>query len=343
MTTMEPTADPGRAPLAAPHPEMRKLSAWHRFVRWDLSSVVAALCIIGGLLAVAIPAFHSAYNLRALAFTVSITGIVALAQLCALSIGQLNLTLTAVGAGAGIFAGFLMQVAGVPFPLAVLAGLLLGVAAGGLQGVIIVALGINPFIVTLALAATYLGAMLGLTKGASFNQLPPLFVALGRATLLGVPVLPLITLLVAILVAVLFDRTVTGRRLLATGASPRAARMSAIPTGAIVLFAHVASGFLAALAGLLLVTRLGSAQPSLGSEWLLPSFAAPVLGGTLLTGGKVRVFGTILGAVLLAVIANGLVLLGVSAYWYQSLLGVVLLLALALDKGRQTYVLRNQL
>jgi ribose transport system permease protein len=93
----------------------------------------------------------------------------------------------------------------------------------------------------------------------------------------------------------------------------------------------------------MLVARLGSAQPSLGAEWLLPSFAAPVLGGTLLTGGKVSVAGTVLGALLLAVIANGLVLFGVSAYWYQTLLGIVLLAALAVDRSRQTYVLRHQL
>lgn len=335
-------ADPAAAPLGK-STEAPGLSAWHRFVRWDLSSVVGALLLLCAVLAVLMPAFLSPYNLKALAFTVSVTGVVALAQLCALSVGQLNLTLTAVGAGAGLFAGFLMQVLGVPFPLAVLAGLLLGVLAGGLQGLVITVLGINPFIASLALAATYLGAMLGLTKGASFNQLPPTFVWLGRATILGIPVLPILTLLIAVLVAILFHRTATGRRLLATGANPRAAKMSAIPTGSIVLFAHIASGFLAALAGLMLVTRLASAQPSLGSEWLLPSFAAPVLGGTLLTGGKVRILGTILGAMLLAVIANGLVLLGVSAYWYQSLLGIVLLAALALDKGRQSYVFRNQL
>jgi ribose transport system permease protein len=93
----------------------------------------------------------------------------------------------------------------------------------------------------------------------------------------------------------------------------------------------------------MLVARLGSAQPSLGSEWLLPSFAAPVLGGTLLTGGRVMISGTYLGALLLAVIANGLVLFGVSAYWYQTLLGIVLLAALTMDRGRQSYVLRHQL
>jgi ribose transport system permease protein len=93
----------------------------------------------------------------------------------------------------------------------------------------------------------------------------------------------------------------------------------------------------------MLVSRLSSAQPSLGSEWLLPSFAAPVLGGTLLTGGRVLVAGTYFGALLLAVIANGLVLLGVSAYWYQTLLGIVLLAALAVERGRQSYVIHNRL
>lgn len=334
--------DPDAAPAALPG-GLKRTSVWNRYVRWDLSSSLTALVLICAILAIAVPPFRSAYNLNALAFTVAVTGVVGLAQLCALSVGQFNLALTAIGASAGIFAGFLMQVAGVPFPIAVFGGLLLGAAAGGVQGLIITGLGINPFIVSLALASTYMGAMLGLTKGTSFNQLPPMFIAIGRATLLGLPVLPMLTLVVAVLVALLFHRTTTGRRLLATGASQRAAFMSAVPTSRVILLAHVISGLLAAFAGLMLVTRLGSAQPSLGAEWLLPSFAAPVLGGTLLTGGKVRILGTLFGAILLAVIANGLVLFGVSAYWYQSLLGLVLLLALALDKGRMSYVLRHQL
>ena len=119
--------------------------------------------------------------------------------------------------------------------------------------------------------------------------------------------------------------------------------MSGVATNRVIVAAHVLSGGLAGVAAVMLVARLGSAQPSLGAEWLLPSFAAPVLGGTLLTGGRVLVGGTYLGALLLAVIANGLVLFGVSAYWYQSLLGIVLLAALAVDRGRQSYVLRNQL
>lgn len=338
------TVTPG-TPVAAAETGGASLArrVWHGFVRWDLASVAAALAVIFVVLSTAVPAFHSAYNLRSLSFTVAVTGVVALAQLAVLSVGQFNLALTAMGAMVGLAAGWLMQIAGLPWELAAILGILFGCLSGAVQGLVIVRTGINPFIVSLALAAAYFGAMLGLSRGTSYNQLPPAFVALGRLSLFGVPVLLLISLAVAIAVALLFQRTVSGRWLLATGANPRTAMMSGVATNRMIVTAHVLSGGLAAVAAIMLVARLGSAQPSLGSEWLLPSFAAPVLGGTLLTGGRVLVAGTYLGALLLAVIANGLVLFGVSAYWYQTLLGIVLLTALALERGRQSYVVRNQL
>jgi ribose transport system permease protein len=339
MTAGTPVVEgPGSRKGAAPG-----LRLWHRFVRWDLASVSIALMLICGALLAVVPAFRSAYNLRALGFTIAVTGVVALAQVCVLSVGQFNLALTAIGAMVGLFSGWLMQVAGLPYGIAIVVGILAGCFAGALQGAIIVRVGINPFIVSLALAAAFFGAMLGLTRGTSYNRLPPEFVALGRASLLGVPLLLVVSLVVAAAATVLFQRTPRGRQLLATGANARTALMSGIATSRMIVIAHVLSGGLAAVAAVMLVARLGSAQPSLGSEWLLPSFAAPVLGGTLLTGGRVLVAGTYLGALLLAVIANGLVLFGVSAYWYQTLLGIVLLAALAVDRGRQTYVLRNQL
>jgi ribose transport system permease protein len=338
--TAEPevSAEPA---AGSPQPIARRL--WHGFVRWDLASVTLALVVICGTLVIGAPAFHSAYNLRALGFTIAVTGVVALAQVSVLSVGQFNLALTAIGAISGLTAGWLMQVAGLPWGVAVVLAVGFGALTGGVQGAIIVRTGINPFIVSLALAAAYFGAMLGLTRGTSFNKLPASFVALGRLNVLGVPVLLVFSLAVAIAVTVLFQRTVGGRKLLATGANMRTALMSGIATDRMIVAAHTLSGGLAGVAAVMLVARLGSAQPSLGSEWLLPSFAAPVLGGTLLTGGRVLVAGTYLGALLLAVIANGLVLFGVSAYWYQTLLGIVLLAALAIDRGRQSYVLRHQL
>jgi len=242
-----------------------------------------------------------------------------------------------------LLAGWLMQVVGLPWGLAAVLAIAFGALAGGAQGALIVRSRINPFIVSLALAAAYMGLMLGLSRGASFNQLPPAFVALGRANIFGLPGLLVFSLVVAAAILVLFQRTVSGRWLLATGANLRTALISGVATDRMIVAAHMLSGALAGVAAVMLVARLGSAQPSLGSEWLLPSFAAPVLGGTLLTGGRVLVVGTYLGALLLAVIANGLVLFGVSAYWYQTLLGIVLLIALAVERSRQSYVVRHQL
>jgi ribose transport system permease protein len=312
-------------------------------VRWDLGSVtltVGAICLA---LAVTEPAFRSAYNLRALGFTVAVTGVVALSQVSVLSVGQFNLALTAMGAMIGLLSGWMMQDLGVPYPVAIALGIAFGCLCGALQGIIIVWTGINPFIVSLALAATIFGAMLGLSQGASFNRLPAGFVALGRASVFDVPLLLVVSLIIAALATTFFRNSVKGRELLAIGANPRTALMSGIATNRMIMGAHALSGGLAAVAAVMLVARLGSAQPSLGSEWLLPSFAAPVLGGTLLTGGRVLVVGAYLGALLLAIIANGLILLGVSAYWYQTLLGIVLLAALALERARQSYLLRNRL
>ena len=333
---------PGETDSRRAYPLMA-LRVWRAFARWDLASVSIALVVICGALALSMPAFRSAYNLRALGFTIAVTGVVALAQVSVLSVGQFNLALTAMGAMIGLLTGWLMQVVGLPYGVAISAGVVAGCLTGALQGTIIVRTGINPFIVSLALAAAYFGMMLGLSRGTSYNKLPSSFVALGRASVLGIPLLLVVSVVVAIAVTLLFQRTVSGRQLLATGASTRAALMSGIATDRMIVTAHVLSGGLAAVAAIMLVARLGSAQPSLGSEWLLPSFAAPVLGGTLLTGGRVLVTGTYLGALLLAIIANGLVLFGVSAYWYQTLLGIVLLAALAIERGRQSYVIRNQL
>ena len=113
-------------------------SLWHRFVRWDLASVSIALALICGVLLVLVPAFRSAYNLRALGFTIAVTGVVALAQVCVLSVGQFNLALTAMGAMIGLLTGWMMQDLGLAYPLAIALGIAFGCLTGGLQGAIIV-------------------------------------------------------------------------------------------------------------------------------------------------------------------------------------------------------------
>jgi ribose transport system permease protein len=125
---------------------------------------------------------------------------------------------------------------------------------------------------------------------------------------------------------------------LATGANPLAARFSAIPVDRTVVSAHVLSAALGGVAAILQVSRLAVGSPAVGQDWLLPSFAASVLGGTLLGGGKVSVIGTVLGAALLAMVANALVLFGVNQYWYQAGLGLIILGAVGVDQLRQRLI-----
>jgi ribose transport system permease protein len=135
--------------------------------------------------------------------------------------------------------------------------------------------------------------------------------------------------------------------MLAAGANPRAAEVSGVRTGRMFIACHALTGALAALAGLMVTARTGAAVPSmagqLGQDWLLPAFLAPVLGGTLLSGGRVAVFGTLLGAAFVNVITSGLLQLRIGEFWIQACLGLILLAAVLADRGRHVILRRRGL
>jgi ribose transport system permease protein len=231
-----------------------------------------------------------------------------------------------------------MEDFGVPVAISILVGLLLGTAAGVIQGALIVKTGINPFVITLSLYSVYLGGVTAVTKAKFYSHMPQSFNEIGIVTILDVPLLFIVALVIGTILWIVTARTALGRQLLATGANPAAASFSGIPTDRVIMTAHGTSGCLAAAAGILLASRLGSAQISIGNDWMLVSFAAPVLGGTILSGGKVSVIGTIFGAMLMSLITNALVLTGVSYFWFQSFLGAILLAAFAIDRARLAYI-----
>jgi ribose transport system permease protein len=191
------------------------------------------------------------------------------------------------------------------------------------------------------------GLVFILTKAEAYRDLPKAYTAFGKARWLDVGWLelsPLFFIAIAATAAIylLYRGTVLGRRMLATGANERAARLSGVPVARVVQVAHALSGLLASLAGVMLVSRLGSALPAIGDDWLLPSFAAPIVGGTLLSGGAVSVVGTLLGAVLIESVSVGLTLLNVPSFWIQLFVGLVLLLAVLLDRARTVAVARGR-
>jgi ribose transport system permease protein len=211
----------------------------------------------------------------------------------------------------------------------------------------VIVLRVHSFVVTLASMSIVFGAMILLTQAQAWNALPAGFVDLAKVRYGGfVSGLLIVTLVAALLLGWLFHHTVLGREILAAGANERAARLSGVPVARTILVCHALSGALAAVAGLMLTARNGAALPSmagqLGMDWLLPAFLAPVLGGTLLTGGAVSVTGTILGAALVTVLTNGLLQLQVGEFWVQAVLGVILLLAVGLDRLRAHLVARRR-
>jgi ribose transport system permease protein len=203
-----------------------------------------------------------------------------------------------------------------------------------LNGWLTVRTGINGFVVTLATASAFTGINLGLTKAVPFYDLPADFVAFGNGRIGAFPLLMIVPIIVTALLAIFLTRTIKGRHLLAVGGNSNAAELSGISVSRTVMLAHCLSGLIAAIAGVLAVAQLGSAQPTIGSDWLIISFAAPIIGGASLSGGAVSITGTVIAVVLIGLIQNAMVLLAVDPYWVTFLLGALILAAVWINRIR---------
>jgi ribose transport system permease protein len=302
--------------------------------------IVAVLWIVFSALA---RGFMSPFSLNSLGRSVAVDVVVGFAQMVVLATGGMNLSVGAIGVSSIMFVGYLLQVLGLPIPVAIIATLAFGGALGWLNGFAIVRTGVNSFIITLGSSSLFSGGMLILTKGAPFNELPPELGLFGRSGVGPVPSLAVIALLIGVMLFVLFRWTVLGRRILSVGANARAAEASGIPVGKTIIAVHVLSGVLAGAAALMLVAHLSAAMASVaGDDWLLPSFLSPVIGGTALSGGAVSVVGTILGALLVATMRSGLLVLQVGNFWLQLFLGILLLAAIMVERLRFVLTQREQ-
>ncbi len=304
------------------------------------------LAILALLLVVAFasltPSFISRPNIFLVQRGLAVDLIVAFSQLLVLAVGGINIAVGATGVAAAMVGGWGMQSAALPIGVAIALALAAGAAIGAAAGLVVVRARINSFIATLTLASIVFGATVLATKATGFNRLPPAFVDFGRERLAGGYLTPLflVALLVAAATSLLLHFSVLGRAILLTGANPRVAHASGVRTGWIVVFCQAAGGFLAAVAGVVLMLRNGAAIPSmagnLGEEWLLPSFIIPILGGTSMFGGKVSISGCFAAALLIAVIRSGLLMSGVSDFSVEMCFGAVLLVAVIVSRYAAT-------
>mgnify|MGYP001548966056 CR=1 FL=1 len=301
-------------------------------VEW--SGLLVAIVIGSLALAFVSPNFLTEFNIYVMLRSFCVGLLVGFAQMVTLGVGQMNIAVGAIGGLVAICFGGMMEVWGLPIAAAVPLALLIGIVAGAINGLLTVRTGINGFIITLATASAFTGINFGITKSIPFYKMPPALVAFGEQHLFAFPYLLIAPLIVAAVLWLVFARTVPGRQLLAFGGNAQAAELSGISRERVIVLAHVLSGLLAAIAAVLAVAQLGSAQPSIGSDWLLLSFAAPIIGGAALTGGSISVVGTIFAVVLIALIENGMVLVNVDPYWVEFLLGALILAAVWLNRWR---------
>jgi ribose transport system permease protein len=309
------------------------LTRWAR-TDWfgPLAIILAAVAVIGTLK----PAFLTPFNIQVLLSAVAVNAVIALSQMIIIGIGQMNLAVGAIGGLAAISFAGMMQVWGLPPVVAAAAGLGIGLLAGLFNGIAIAWTGISAFVITLASLAMFKGLNLGITRAQPFYDIPESVKAFGNTSLGGIlPWLVLPTAIVVVAVWVLLNRLPVGRAILAAGGNPTAAELSGLSLKGATIWAHAISGVLAAMAGLMLVARLQLGQPSIGDDWLILSFAAPVIGGAVLAGGHVSVAGTVLGVVIVAVITQALVLFEIDPFVVQIVLGGLILWAVGVNRLRE--------
>jgi ribose transport system permease protein len=302
-----------------------------------------AALILFAVLSIASDSFLTPYNMYTTGRTLSLYAFVGLAQGIVLVVGDMNLSVGAIGGLATITAGYLMDIQGFGGTIAVIAALVVGIACGLINGVITAKFGINAFIVTLATSFVFTGINFGFTQGYSFVNIPLSFTTLGKGKVFGIPFILIFTILAFIVLFLFFKFTIMGRRILAVGENLEAAKFSGINSSNIKILSHALSGFIAALAAVLYVSRMGTAPPVTGQDWLIVSFAVAILGGTSLNGGLITAFGVVMGAAIMVMIKNGLVMLGTNVYWEQTYLGLLILIAVGIDRIRTIYNQRRLL
>ncbi len=275
-------------------------------------------------------AFLTAGNLLNLVRQAAPMLIVATAMTFVITTGGIDLSVGSTVALTNAVAALALQ-SGLPWPAAILAVLLLGALIGAAQGWFVATQAIPSFIVTLAGLSALRGAALLLTQGYSIPIAPGAFTSIGRGWLLGVPVPAALAAVVAALGFVVLVRTRFGRQVVAIGANAEAARRVGMPVRRVTATVYVLTGLASALAGLVIAARLGSGSSNAAVGFELDAIAAVVLGGTALAGGRGSVAGTVLGALTIAVIGNGLILAHVSPFFTQIVTGAIILAAIWLN------------
>ena len=296
---------------------------------------ILALIILMIFASILNPAFLQSNNLLNLMRQLIINGFIALGMTFVILTGGIDLSVgSTLALTSAIFAGLLQN--GMNTGLAILIALVLGLVLGLLNGILITKGKLAPFIVTLATMTIFRGLTLVYTDGRPIAGPRDdfAFKFLGKGQFLGIPFQVILFILAFLVLRMILNKTALGRKIYAVGGNEKASFISGINIDKVKIWVYVISSLMAVLSGLVLTSRLNSAQPTAGAAYEMDAIAAVVLGGTSMTGGSGSLTGTLIGILILGVLNNGLNLLGVSSFYQQIVKGIVILIAVLIDRKR---------
>lgn len=300
----------------------------------DLGALIALILLII-IIGIISPEFRTVSNFLSLLRQSSVNGLIAFGMTCVILTGGIDLSVGSVLAlSTALCAGFITK--GIPAGVALLLALVIGTGFGVVSGILVTKGRLQPFIATLITMTVFRGLTMIYMDGRPISNLGDSFMLkfVGKGDVFGIPFPVILFILIFIIFMFVLEKTTFGRRIYATGSNWQSAKLAGVNIDRTKLVAYAISGCMAALSGLILLSRLGSAQPTLGQGYELDAIASVALGGTSMNGGRGRIWGTFVGVLIIAVLNNGLNILGVSSYYQDVVKGVVILIAVLSDRKR---------
>jgi ribose/xylose/arabinose/galactoside ABC-type transport system permease subunit len=308
--------------------------SWKQFLlKYNIILILMLICLA---LSIYTNRFLNQENLINITRQVSINGILAIGMTMVVLTGGIDLSVGSLVALSGVVTAVLLRDHHMAIPLVVAVSVLVGLVMGSLNGYFVAYCRAAPFVVTLAMMTAARGMTYVYSKGRPISPLPADFLFLGKGNLWIVPI-PVIIFFLTFLLGVLILRYLrVGRYIYAVGGNETAAVVSGINAKRVKLFAYCFSGLLCGLAAIILTARVSAGLPQAGQSYELDAIAATVIGGTSLAGGRGRLWGTLVGALLLGVVNNGLDLMEITSFYQQIVKGVIILGAVLLDSKRHS-------
>jgi len=313
---------------------IKKVNIAKLFFQQPEAGVIVSIFVLSFFLTIARPQFFSLDNLFSIARSFSYIAITSIGICLVIITGGIDLSVGSVMGLGGVIAALLLS-KGYNLLFSLIVATLSGLGVGLANGVLVCYFNLPPFVVTLGMLNVIRGLCYAFTRGWPITGLPKDFLFLGQGYIWIIPTPVVIMLFISLLFWFILKKTIFGLHVYSIGGNEEASRFSGIPVQRMKIAVFSLSGILAALGGVILTARLGVGESTTAIGYELDAIASAVIGGTSLSGGEGTVLGVVLGAALLGIIRNGLVLMGVSAYWQQMTIGLIIILAVVMDGLRR--------